>query len=643
MLFLAESTSHSRMLAKRVERGSLVRLARGIYSNDKVTPAAEQIRTAALSIAAHLHKDAYVSHRSAAVRGPVSDVLFVSERGGKKNATVLPGLRIVRLRALAHPETERIALPLELVKTKDDVPGPASAIVSSALQTVFECLMTPRHYPERQLSDAALLELINALSQKDLQRARAFAGRNDLTAEYARFIKLASNANERTTMHTDGLSRFELYFYHWHVGSLIALSNAEFRFQYNAGWPIALSRELPLSGELGASYEGPRMPAFFENLLPEGWTEQRIAKTYQIDVTDTTSLLASTRKYLSNLTLRPLNIPDHEFRLDTHSTRLADVASNPSTVIVAREHIENDPETQVFWRALRARGAVGLSGIQPKLPVSLTIEANTPAVRIGDLRTSCTHILKFQSPHCPSLVENEWASMELARRAGLDVAPVRLIMFQEGSPFHGHSLIVERYDIPSRAALEMEPSRIDLVLQEDACSLLLLSRSDKYTTTIERIADALRDAGLSVDVHANGLWRLIEHVAFSWLIGNGDLHAKNISVVRLIRSGELGGPPSQRAIAYAPLYDLLNTRVAIRDDDFAVPINGKRNKIRLRDIASVAERWKGSKRVAEDLIEQLASSVRLHVDEVMASSQMSAELGERYFRVVDARLREFGA
>ncbi len=158
-------------------------------------------------------------------------------------------------------------------------------------------------------------------------------------------------------------------------------------------------------------------------------------------------MLASTRKYLSNLTLRPLNIPDNEFRLNTHYTLLTDVESDSSKAIVAKKKIEDDPETSIFWKDLRQRGAVGLSGIQPKLPVSFTMESGSPTVRIGDLRTSCTHILKFQSPHYPSLVENEWATMELARRAGLRVAPVRIITFESGSPFQGNSLIVERYDM----------------------------------------------------------------------------------------------------------------------------------------------------------------------------------------------------
>ncbi len=643
MIYFAQTPSHARMLAKRVERGALIRLARAIYSDDTVTPAEVQIHAAALAIASHLYPDAYLSHRSAAERGPVGDTLFLSEAGGRKNVLRLPGLRVVRAPALAYPETEQIELPIHVVSGRDDEPAPATARASSALQTVFECMIIPRRSQERQLSDAALVELIERLSQKDIARAKAFAQRNRLDPEYVRFQRLLAGTSQKAAVHKDGLRKFELYFYNWHVGSLTALSNAEFRFQYNQNWMVQLSRELPLSMRNGVSFEGPRMPAFFENFLPEGWTENRIVTTYRLDPNDTVALLGSTRKYLSNLTLRPLHIPDDEFCLDTHDTVLADVEPESSRPIVAREVIEDDPETNRFWKELRSRGAVGLSGVQPKLPVSLTMELGRPTVRIGDLRTSCTHILKFQSPHHPSLVENEWATMELARRAGLQVASVRIITFDTDSAFVGNSLIVERYDIPMRAALEIEPSRVNLALQEDACSLLLLHRNDKYKTSVERIADSLRDADLPVEPDAHGMWRLIEHVAFSWLVGNGDLHAKNVSAVRVIRSGALGAFPTLRSIEYSPLYDLLSTRMVIPDDDFAIPVNGKRNRIRPRDIAGVAERWKGQKRMAETLVQQVASNVRLHLHDVLSSALIPAELSERYYRLVDSRLREFGA
>lgn len=642
MLFLPENPSHARVLAKRVERGALRRIARGIYSDDFDRSAEEQVATGVMAIVGRLLPQAYVSHSSAALRAPINGLLFVSGPAGKRNAVLLPGVRVVRLPALPHPEIERVDAPTLVVRTRNDEPGPVMVGLSSALQTVFECLMPARHYPERRLPDAALLDLIEQLSARDRQRAAAFAERNGLRREHERFRELTAGRETRAAVHAPGLRRFDLYFYNWHVGSLTALGNAEFRYEYAPAWGIELSRELPVHGQGGMSYEGPRMPAFFENFLPEGWAENRILRTHHLDRNDRVGLLASTRKYLSNLTLRPLDIPESELRLDTHSVRLADIAPDAATVVQAREQIEHHPETAKFWRELRARGAVGLSGIQPKLPVSLALESGEPSVHIGDLRNPCTHILKLQSPHYELLVENEWATMELSRRAGLATAPVRLVDFGEGSPFRGKSLLVERFDIPDRTELEHGNAGLELALQEDTCSLLLLARTEKYRTSLERVALALRYLGLSADPDAPGLWALVRHVAFSWLVANGDLHAKNVSALRVIRPGTLGAPPTLRRVEYSPLYDLLNTRLAIPDDDFALPVNGRKSNVRVRDIAELASRWKGGRSDAEDQIMAVAVAVRLHLDDVLGCMHLPAAMAERYRQIVDGRLRTFG-
>jgi serine/threonine-protein kinase HipA len=514
--------------------------------------------------------------------------------------------------------------------------------VSSALQTVFECVMPAKHYPGKKLPDAALLELIGQLSAKDHQRAGAFAERNQLHREYGRFRELVGGIQVRADVRGASHRSFDLYFYDWQVGTLAVLSAGEFRFTYAPDWAIGLSRELPLRDGGGISYEGPSMPAFFENFLPEGWAENRIIQTYGIDRDDRTGLLASTRKYLSNFTLRPLGIPLPEFRFDSLATRLADVAPDDATIIECSEHVARNSETPGFWREMKMRGAVGLSGIQPKLPVSLSLESGRPSIRVGDLRTPCTHILKFQSPHYEFLVENEWVTMELARRAGLDVAPARLVAFDDPSPFHGYSLLVERYDVPDRAALERADPALDLVLQEDACSLLLLPRSEKYRTSLERVATALRDAGLSSEPVQSGLWSLVRHVAFSWLAGNGDLHAKNISLLRIIHGGKLGAPPKVAGLRYSPLYDLLNTAVAIGDQEFALPVNGRHNNIRSRDIAELATRWNGSRFMAEEQILAVAQGIRRSLDDVLQFPFLPDAMRQRYREVVIGRLQSLG-
>jgi len=69
------------------------------------------------------------------------------------------------------------------------------------------------------------------------------------------------------------------------------------------------------------------MPPFFENCLPEGWTESVVLASNKISREDLFGLLSTTRRYLSNLTLRPLGIPDEELTCDAHSVRMRDLAS----------------------------------------------------------------------------------------------------------------------------------------------------------------------------------------------------------------------------------------------------------------------------------------------------------------------------
>ena len=147
------------------------------------------------------------------------------------------------------------------------------------------------------------------------------------------------------------------------------------------------------------------------------------------------------------------------------------------------------------------------------------------------------------------------------RRVGLHVAELRQVEFQAGSPLSGPALLIERFD----------------------------------------------------------------HVVFAWIIGNGDLHAKNIAVLHVIRPGRLGSEPTYEGARYTPLYDLLNTRLVLRGDLFALPVNGKRNNLRRRDFAVLARRWGWKRNRAEDRIARLVAGVEEHLDAVVAASGLGDE------------------
>jgi serine/threonine-protein kinase HipA len=200
------------------------------------------------------------------------------------------------------------------------------------------------------------------------------------------------------------------------------------------------------------------------------------------------------------------------------------------------------------------------------------------------------------------------------------------------------ALLVERYDIPDQEALARLAPDLRLALQEDACSLLLLPRGRKYDPSLERIAAKLVELGLNT--HSMDVF--LRHVAFSWIVGNGDLHAKNISIVRRVVPGQLGTAPSLERVVYSPLYDLVCTRLAIRDDQFALPLAGKRHNLRPGDFGSWGARWGADREKVQGMLAELATRVRAHMTEVLEASRLSADDQARYVEIVRNSLQSLG-
>ena len=614
-------------MAKR--RGSLRQIAPRVYTDDLTRSVVDIVRENLLAILGAAYPDWHVSHSTAATLKPIRDRAFLSGEKPTRRPIKLPGVRVERLPALPYPEVRTIELDQLVATGLTAEPRAATVRVSSPLQTVFECLTVDARQPERSLPETNIRALIEALSETDRLRAAAFAERNGLGSQLERFQRLAGDSRAGVAVKTVQPSALDVFFYHWPVGRLEELSNGEYRFRYDPGWRIPLNPQLPHRGEQ-VSYEGAGLPAFFENLLPEGWAEARLRATHKIAREDAFGLLETTPKYLSNLTLRPIDFDASGMVLDHVDVRFADVAPDSTRTLNVGDTIQEAPDTRELWLELRRRGATRLSGVQAKLPVHLGVDGDGQLqLSLGHLGNTTTHILKLQSPDFEALVQNEWATMELARRVGLRVADVRMVTFSDHSPLPSPALLVERFDLPTTISA---PERIYLL--EDAASILGIRREDKYTPSLERVADALQDVGLEPD----DLWVFLDHVIFSWLTGNGDLHAKNISVLREIVSGTLGAAPAAGAIRYSPLYDLVNTRLALRDDHFALVLNGRDYRLRVRDFAVLAQRWSGSRGKVRQHIEKIAEGVTTHLDAVLGGSRMTAEHHERFASTVRANV-----
>ena len=672
-LLFADTDRRAWAYAKRHNKGEIRRICPGIYTSDLDGTIEEVVARETSAIVAYLYREDYISHSSALTLRPSGAATFFISGAGKPRTFELPGVLVVRSRGIPYPEIAtqlsdgifaEVVPPsiLSGAAAESDEPGEENREQSDAegaeipegepdypririatpLQAILECLSTTRQYPEKRLPDDALRAHIRLLSRNEIRRAPQFASRNRLLLAYRRFLTLGGGAaaDAEPPLVLQAVKKFDLYFYNWLIGTLLVLGNGECRFSYDENWPIQLAGQLPFRKDSQASYEGPLLPAFFDNFLPEGWTQQQITTSHKIDPADELALLATTRKYLSNLTLRPLGIDESEFTYDVMQTRLADIAPKSNQIIGARDGIQQALDTRALWINMKATGAVRLSGVQPKLPVSLAISDGQPLLKVGDLRNSCTHILKFQTVNYARIVENECATMELARRSGLRTAETRILDLIGDTMFtERRTLIVERYDIPTGDALQTRNQGLRLSLQEDACSLLGLRRSAKYDTTLEAVADALVSAGVDRDLSGDGMGDFLRHVVFAYITGNGDLHAKNVSIIRIIRPGWLGENPQLERVIYSPLYDLVNTMLAIPDDTSALPLFGKRSGFSAPDFAALARRWGASTDAATHIVRELASTVLDTVDDVLHESLLEADERDRYRATVVERAR----
>lgn len=300
------------------------------------------------------------------------------------------------------------------------------------------------------------------------------------------------------------------------------------RFDCDAGYggrPVATT--LPL----GAPHLGPTvgaLPAYFAGLLPEGRRLSALRRAVKTSLDDElTLLLAIGADPIGDVQVTPPGVapelPVVADPPDLASVRFADLFAR----VVATE-----PEDRV-----------GLPGVQDKLSGRLL----SVPVPWGP-RPS---ILKLNPPEFRHLVENEAFFLDAARRSGLVVPEFEVVRDRDGAT----GLLVARFD---RQATD---GAITLLGQEDGCQTMNAHPAQKYRFAAEEVVGALSRA---CDARAVAALVFLRQLAFGYLTGNGDQHAKNLSIVAR-PDGEWRASPA---------YDLPST-YPYGDSSLALSIGGK--------------------------------------------------------------------
>lgn len=259
--------------------------------------------------------------------------------------------------------------------------------------------------------------------------------------------------------------------------------------------------------------------------------------------------------------------------------------------------------TDISQEAQKMTGKLSIPGVQPKLSVALHRKKNT----LVPVSEGGAYILKPQTPAFPHIPENEQCCMDIAQILGVDVPPHCLIPLKDNS----WAYVIKRFDRKGGEKIH----------QEDFAQIL--EKQDKYNGSVEQIGRRLKEVsfvpGLDVQL-------FFERVVLNFLIGNGDAHLKNYSV----------SYGSEGQVRLTPAYDLVCSKLVILDEeDSALAINGKRNKLSREDFDQLAEYLKIPPKVRYEKFNQKLNIVT----EIIQNSKIDQERQKRFTGIVKERYR----
>ena len=387
------------------------------------------------------------------------------------------------------------------------------------------------------------------------------------------------------------------------VGRVRNDARGRLTFVYDSKWrgtPGAYP--LSLSMPLAAEEHGPTaVQAFLWGLLPDNERVlDRWAKKFQVSARSAFALISHVGEDCAGAV--QFVTPDRLEALMGGKDHQVEWLDEPAIA----ERLQTLREDPAAWRLPHDAGQFSLAGAQPK--TALLLQNGRWGIPSGRIPT--THILKPPTGHFDGHAENEHICLSLAGCLGLPVAETRVIRFEKEI-----AIVIERYD--------RQPSgnNIIRVHQEDICQALGVLPTKKYQNeggpspvdVIELLRSASTDRVTDVDTFVDAL-------AFNWLIGGTDAHAKNYSLL-------LANGPT---IRLAPLYDIASIlpydQVDARKIKLAMKIGGdyEVSQIGLRE-------W-----------QKFARETRLDADKVRAALVDMAEQLPDFVTTVRAQAKKDG-
>ena len=331
------------------------------------------------------------------------------------------------------------------------------------------------------------------------------------------------------------------------IAGTLTRSGAEVAFNYSdeylADGAIALATSLPLKSEAVVTVGG-AIPPYFAGLLPEG------------------RRLTALRQRLKT-------------SLDDELTLVLAIGADPigDVRIIPTDHQPVIPEPTFYWQqgaAFDFREVLESSNISERRGIAgLQDKTSAAMITLPAKGSGRDAIVKLSPPEYPFLVENEAWFLGLAHRTGLSVPKFRVIT----DSFGINGLLVERFD------RDYAGEQVVRHAVEDGTQVLGIYPADKYRVTAESVSQALISQCASRKFAA---LQIFQYFLFAWLTGNGDMHAKNLSILNASISGQ------EREWRISPFYDLPST-LPYGDTTMALDLSGRNLDLSFKSFLQFAD------------------------------------------------------
>ncbi len=254
----------------------------------------------------------------------------------------------------------------------------------------------------------------------------------------------------------------------------------------------------------------------------------------------------------------------------------------------------------------RSIGKMSLSGVQKKASVVLDKKEQQLVIAEGN----GAYILKPDILEYPQIALVENLSMDMAEKLEMEVPPHAILPMADGTPAY----LIKRFDrLPHGEKIH----------KEDMAQLLQVTTDEKYNSSIEKIGKVIRTHATNTFLE---LINFYERVVFNFLIGNGDMHLKNWALVE-----------KRNEIKLAPCYDFVSSRLFIpREDESALTINGKKNKLTRLDFNQLAQNLELEEKSMENVFEKL-KEVKPTIISMIQDSELGATRKNDWIKLVEVR------